>query len=101
MIAKRVALKAARKSDFGGLVTYITNSQGRAERVGSVKVTNCSSVEVPGAVLDVRAVQAASKAKGDKTYHLIISFRAEDRPTADQLRAVEERMCNALGFSEH
>ena len=43
MIAKQVAMRSVRKSDFGDLVRYITEDEGNAERVGYVAVTNCAS----------------------------------------------------------
>jgi hypothetical protein len=42
-----------------------------------------------------------TRAKGDKTYHLIVSFRAGEQPSADTLRAIEERICVGLGYGEH
>ena len=43
MITKQVPMKSVKKSDFGGLVQYITNAQQKSERVGCVTVKNCHS----------------------------------------------------------
>jgi hypothetical protein len=53
-------------------------------------------------MLAVRGVQDANvRTVDDKTYHLIISFPAQDKPTAEQLASVERRFCEALGYGEH
>jgi len=44
--------------------------------------------------------QRNTRAKVDKTYHLILSFRNE-RPNAEQLREIERAFAETLGFSEH
>ena len=43
MIAKHVPMQSAKRSDFAGLVSYVTNAQRNHERVGWVAVTNCHS----------------------------------------------------------
>ncbi|MCD0502138.1 TraI/MobA(P) family conjugative relaxase, partial [Bordetella petrii] len=42
-----------------------------------------------------------TRAKGDKTYHLIVSFRAGEQLGTDTLREIEERICVGLGYSDH
>ena len=37
----------------------------------------------------------------DKTYHLILSFRAGEEPDAKVLERVEQRICEGLGYAEH
>ena len=102
MIAKHVAMTSIRKSDFGGLVRYITNPQQKSERVGQVSVTNCQTDRVDASILEVINTQAQNtRATTDKTYHLIVSFRAGEQPNAATLRAVEARICEGLGYGEH
>lgn len=102
MIAKHVAMKVTRKSDFGGLVRYITSAQGRDERIGTVTVTNCKSDEPFDAADDVMLVQQANtRSNADKTYHLIVSFRPGETPSPETLREIEERICAGLGYAEH
>lgn len=82
MIAKHVSMRVTRKSDFGGLVRYITSAQGRDERVGDITVTNCKTDDPHAAAIACMAVQAQNKrSEADKTYHLIVSFRPGERPT--------------------
>jgi hypothetical protein len=102
MIAKHVTMKSIRKSDFGRLVKYITHPQQKSERVGQVSVTNCQTDRVAVSILEVINTQALNtRAVTDKTYHLIVSFRAGEEPDAETLRAVEARLCEGLGFGEH
>lgn len=102
MIAKHVPMKVTRKSDFGGLVRYITSAQGRDERVGSITVTNCGSDDPFDAADDVMLVQQANtRSNADKTYHLIVSFRPGETPSPEALRDIEARICAGLGYGEH
>jgi hypothetical protein len=102
MIAKHVPMRVTRKSDFGGLVRYITSAQGRDERVGTIAVTNCGSDDPFDAADDVMLVQQANtRSNADKTYHLIVSFRPGETPSPEVLRVIEERICAGLGYGEH
>lgn len=102
MIAKHVPMRSLGKSDFAGLVRYISDAQSKDHRLGHVQVTNCEAGSVRDAITEVLATQHTNtRAKGDKTYHLIVSFRAGENPDADTLKAIEERICQGLGFGEH
>lgn len=101
MIAKRISIKNPDKSNFKRLAEYISRGD-RAERVGQVIITNCEADTAPWAALEVESTQAGNtRAKSDKTYHLMISFRADEHPSPEVLQAVEERVCAGLGYSEH
>lgn len=102
MIAKHVPMRSLGKSDFAGLVSYLTDAQSKDHRLGQVQITNCDAVSVQDAITEILATQHTNtRAKGDKTYHLIVSFRAGEQPNADTLRAIEERICAGLGYGEH
>ena len=102
MIAKQVSMRSARKSDFGDLVRYITDTQGNLQRVGTVIVTNCVSDNPLDAAVEVRLTQRENTRSGaDKTYHLVVSFRVGEQPSAAVLKAIEQRLCEGLGFGEH
>ncbi|MCK9383710.1 MAG: relaxase/mobilization nuclease domain-containing protein [Nevskia sp.] len=95
-------MRSLGKSDFAGLVNYVTDAQSKDHRLGQVQITNCDAVSVQDAITEVLATQHTNtRAKGDKTYHLIVSFRAGEQPSADTLRAIEERICAGLGYGEH
>ena len=102
MIIKHVPMRTVRKSNVVSLVDYLTNTQGRQERVGEITVTNCHSDRHDAASLEMLNTQSLNtRAQSDKTYHLIISFRPGEQPSAGTLRAIEARVCNRLGLGEH
>ncbi|CAM8823225.1 TraI/MobA(P) family conjugative relaxase [Burkholderia pseudomallei] len=102
MIAKHVPMRSLGKSDFAGLVKYITADQAKEHRIGEVRLTNCAAHTVRDAVTEVLATQQANtRAKSDKTYHLLVSFRAGEQLDAATLQAIEARICAGLGFSDH
>ncbi|MFT2112499.1 TraI/MobA(P) family conjugative relaxase [Marinomonas sp. 2405UD68-3] len=102
MIAKHVPMRSLKKSDFSGLVKYITDEQSKTERLGLVNATNCEADTMQAVIGEVLATQQGNtRAKGDKTYHLIVSFPAGEKPEDDVLKAVEERICAGLGYAEH
>lgn len=95
-------IRSLRKSDFAQLVKYITDSQSKDHRLGAVNVTNCHSDRSDAAALEVLATQQLNtRAKGDKTYHLIVSFRPGEQVDGKTLAVIEDRICAALGFGEH
>lgn len=95
-------MKTVKKSDFAGLVDYITDEQDKLQRVGKVTVTNCHQELARDAALEVQATQALNKrSAADKTYHLLLSFRPGEEVPDDVLAAIESRICAGLGFGEH
>ncbi len=102
MIAKHIPMRVVKKSSFRGLVEYMRDPQSKQERVGQVAVTNCHQDNPLDAAWEVQATQALNTtAATDKTYHLIISFAPNETPDADVLKAIEARVCEALGYGEH
>lgn len=95
-------MKNIKKSSFSGLADYITNPQSKQERVGVIKATNCQSQDVQDAVTEVNITQRLNtRSESDKTYHLVISFRPGEKPSEDVLNAIEESICQSLGFGDH
>lgn len=102
MIAKHVVTRSARKSHFANLVNYITDAQSKENRVGQVRLTNCCADSIRDAISEALATQQTNtRAKSNKTFHLIVSFRAGDNLAPDILAAIEDRLCHSLGFGEH
>lgn len=102
MIIKHVPMRTLRKSNVVSLVNYLTNTQGRQERVGEITLTNCQSDRHDAVSLEMLNTQSLNtRAQSDKTYHLIISFRPGEGPSASTLRAIEARVCRRLGFGAH
>jgi hypothetical protein len=102
MIAKHIPMDAVKKSGFATLVRYLTDTQGKQERTGDVRLTNCIADDVELATWEVLNTQAMNtRSQADKTYHLIISFRDGEEPDSSSLASIEERICDALGFRGH
>lgn len=102
MIAKHVAMKSVKKSDFAELVKYMTDEQEKNERVGFVSVTNCQSDRPDAAVLEIINTQGKNtRAESDKTFHLVVSFPAGEQPDAVVLKEIEAKICDGLGYGEH
>ncbi|CAG0988789.1 Protein TraI [Anaerolineae bacterium] len=95
-------MRSLGKSDFAGLVDYITDEQDKTQRLGQVRVTNCKAGTVQAAIDEVLATQHINtRAKGDKTYHLLVGFPPGETPSAEVLKAIEERVCVVLGYCDH
>ena len=76
MIAKHIPMRCASLSSFSGLVDYLTDTQNKEERVEAVNITNCISDTPDMAAIEVRATQMRNtRARSDKTWHMLISFR--------------------------
>lgn len=102
MIIRHIPMKSARLSSFSSLVKYIIDEQNKQERVGKVRMSNCNSIDPTWAIQEVLATQARNqRAKGDKTYHLLISFAPGENPPEEVLKAIEERVVSSIGFNEH
>ena len=83
-------MKTPEKSRFGKLVAYLLDPQGKKTRVGEVVITNCVSTDTTWAVRELAATQRLNtRAKSDRTYHLLISLRAGENPDAQTLRVID------------
>ena len=95
-------MRSVKKSDFAGLAEYIADEQGKIERVGTCTTTNCDADTITTVIGEVLATQQLNtRAAGDKTYHLFVSFRPGENPDTEVLKAIEERICSGLGYGEH
>ncbi|HAU0967549.1 TPA: relaxase/mobilization nuclease domain-containing protein [Legionella pneumophila] len=102
MIIRHIPMKSAKLSSFSSLVKYIVDEQNKQERVGKVRISNCNSIDPTWAIQEVLATQARNqRAKGDKTYHLLISFAPGENPAEEVLKAIEDRVVSSIGFKEH
>lgn len=101
MIAKRSTRKDGRSS-VRDLMKYLLDTKEQNERVIYSHFSNCLADEPALAMKEIEAVQAMNtRAQGNKTYHLIVSFREGDQPTPEQLGAIEQGMAEALGLGAH
>lgn len=89
-------------SDYAGVVSYITSTQGNTERLGDVQISNCQAKDIQAATAEIVATQALNtRAKSDRTCHLILSFRDTEYPSRLTLNAIEEKVCCDLGYGGH
>jgi len=102
MIVREIESPTRSRSCYARLANYVANAQGKEHRLGQVRITNCVASDLRDAITEVLATQHTNtRAKGDKTYHLLVSFRANEQPDAETLHAIEERICAGLGYAEH
>ena len=88
--------------DWRRTADYILDRKGGGSRVEAIRVTNCANQEPGLALAEIAATQACNtSSKTDKTYHLIVSFPPGEKPTADQLRDIEDTLCAAIGLADH
>ncbi len=120
MIARRI-LRPKAASSFGRLGAYILRKERGAQnactdltfdyilgngepagRVGAARATNCANESLDLAIKEILATQALNKrSRGDRTYHLVVSFEPGERPGPAQLEDIEQELCAAIGLARH
>lgn len=124
MIAHRIERKPHQSSSSAKLIKYMVAAKGsidptswertadyildtagntsKGEKVASFRVTNCGTDDPADAAILILATQAANtRSKGEKTYHLVYSFPPGERPDIEVLHAIEDELCEAIGFGDH
>ena len=102
MIAKRAARRSDGKSSFSKLAGYILADRGGGQSPEDPRATNCGVESMDTAVAVIEATQALNtRTRNDKTYHLIVSFPAGERPPAPTLAIIEQELCAAIGLGDH
>ena len=98
MIAKKSPRLRTSKSSFRTLANYIARN-GDCE---TTRVTNCGFESPALAIVEIEAVQQLNtRAKSDKSYHLIVSLREGEQLEPDALHSIEDSVCEAIGLGEH
>ena len=105
MIAKHIKRKPGSRGPFGKLARYIAAASDQGEKLDRFWAVNCNAGDGIGDLdhiaNEVEATQSLNtRAKSDKTYHLMVSFR-DERPSAEALVDIERRFAEALGFGDH
>ena len=103
--------KAADRQDgsASGLVDYIGRAMDYIQRVNldvdnrpTTWANNCLSDDIELSKLEIESTQKMNhRARGDKTYHMIISFSPEDEISEDLHKEIVDNVCKDLGFEEH
>jgi hypothetical protein len=102
VIAKRVPRRRDSRASFKALAAYLLDEAHGGAKAALVRVTHCLTEDPSLAVKEIEATQALNRrTKNDKTYHLVVSFRAGERPSEAQLRDIEREVCAAIGLGEH
>ena len=105
MIVHKPTGRDATKSHFARLAVYITREFGKADKGNEIlfqKVTNCQTDNPQDALKEIEAVQAKNtRTTQDRTYHFIVSFPREEKPTAEQLEDIEQQLCESIGYGKH
>jgi len=87
---------------FDRLAGYVVDRVGDGERVVAARVSNCADDDIEMAITEIELVQAQNtRSQSGKSYHLVVSFREGERPTAEQLRDIEDDLVASIGFSDH
>jgi hypothetical protein len=95
-------MHVVRVSSFARLADYITDDLGKHSRIVKTEISNCVAATYRATLAEVMATQMQNtRAKGDKTYHLLVSFRVGERPDNKTLTDIEKQICDVLGFGEH
>jgi hypothetical protein len=118
MIAKRIVRERG-ASNFRRLGRYILDGAAEEEqavmarmadyilgaeksRAANVRFSNCVSTDAELALKEILATQAMNRrAKGDRSYHLVISFPPGERPMLSQLEDVERVLVERIGLGGH
>lgn len=105
MIGKKIAPHP--NDQYRKLALYIAAAKDKGEKLHSLWMENLDAGsnidDLDLGILEVEATQKQNnRAKSSKSYHLIISFRAEDElPNAEALKDIEKTYAEALGFEDH
>ncbi|OQX14058.1 MAG: hypothetical protein BWK73_10385 [Thiothrix lacustris] len=102
MIAKRADEKKEFTGSYTGLAKYILRAD-KKETIAAGWVTNCGFEDYPAAINEINAVQAMNTRGNEnaKTYHLVVSFPAGEKPSIETLKAIEDELCKKIGLGDH
>lgn len=103
MIAKRIARETS--GSYRRLAEYIAAAKDPGEKLDQIWVVNTTAGDTPDnldlSIHEIEATQALNtRVKGDKSYHLVVSFR-DEQPAPEALRDIERAYAKALGFEAH
>lgn len=107
MIIKKAAER--QESSAGRVIDYIQRALDYVQRANMLEedrpitfTGNCISDDIELCKLEIQSTQDQNhRAKGDKTYHMIISFSPEDKLTTELHQKVVADVAEHLGFGEH
>ena len=102
MIVKKITKKSSTQSSFKNLSKYMLDEKNGRQKVEEYTFTNCSFENVEDNILEIENTQAMNtRAKSDKTYHMVISFQSDENPTPEMMREIEEELVRSIGLEKH
>ncbi|MGH0004753.1 TraI/MobA(P) family conjugative relaxase [Pseudovibrio ascidiaceicola] len=105
MIAHKIDRKSGQNS-FKALARYVAAAKEDNEKLGDLWIENCELAstkdELELAIVEIENTQKHNtRVKGDRSYHLVISFAQGEVPELAALKDIEKSFAKALGFEEH
>lgn len=102
MIIRVSNMRAVSKSSIGRAVKYLTDNQGKAQRVGHTLTLNCRTQDLNQSLLEIESLQTRKQnVRGDKTLHLIVSFTQNDQLTQKNISEISQKIVQSLGYENH
>lgn len=107
MIARKIPKKSNVPDNYKRLAHYIAAAEEPGEKLDRFWIVNCNAGEsiddLDTALIEIEAIRRFKPKVADKTYHMIVSFRAgeKERLSDEDLRDIEETYAKALGFADH
>lgn len=117
MIIKKIIFKRQNKSSFKNLSNYILDEDNNhakvladyvldtkndMDKVEAYHFTNCSFDNNKDNIKEIITTQQLNTTtKQDKTMHLVVSFKEDERPDIKTLYAIEDEIAEALGMKDH
>ena len=91
---------------FRHLAEYIAAAKEKGEKLDDLWIVNCNGgrgLENLGlAIREIDTQQAMNtRVKKNKSYHLVVSFQRDEKPSLEALRDIEFHFAEALGFAGH
>lgn len=100
--AEPKALAATEAVIWQRTADYILDAVGKGGRTAAVRISNCQATDIDVAISEIIATQQKNRrARGERTYHLVVSFPPGERPTPAQLQDIEDELCRAIGLGKH
>lgn len=107
MISRHIPI-APKNDNYGRLARYIARIGEYADGSESAALAWCAGCsggeDYAEGIAEAQDTQALNtRAAGNKSYHLVISFRPEDQATLtpEKLREIERRFAETLGLADH
>lgn len=94
--------RKSNNSNSAELINYMLDKNNDMNKVHSYEFTNCSFKDIDSNIQEIVETQSLNtRAKEDKTMHLIVSFQEDEHPPKETLKAIEEEIAASLGMPDN